>query len=102
MDSTGDARQAVTDLRQALQGSGLAGDLAVSAQAQVSEMDAALGGARPDRPRVARALERLTRLLTATGSLATAGAAPIGPLQALAGWLGSACEPVNLLWTGKP
>jgi len=42
----------------------------------------------PDKPRTAGVLGRLIRLLTSAGSLATAGTALIGPLQALVSWLG--------------
>jgi len=42
-------------------------------------------------------LERLTRLLAAAGSLATSGAALLGPLHALAGWLGALGGPILAL-----
>ena len=92
--TTEHARQALSDLHQALQASDLAGDTAVTVQAQMGEMDAALSTTQPDRSRFARALDRIIRLLTATGSLATAGAALVGPLQVLTNWLGAAGEPL--------
>jgi hypothetical protein len=52
-------------------------------------MDAAMRDASPDRSRFAAALNRLTRLLTATGSLASAGTALAGPLHTLATWVGA-------------
>jgi hypothetical protein len=91
---TGHIPGALDDLRRALPAAGLAASTATAAHAQVAEMDAALSGAHPDRARFARALEQLTRLLTAAGSLATAGMALISPLHALASWLGTAGEPV--------
>jgi hypothetical protein len=60
-------------------------------------MDAALQAEQPDRPRFARVLERLTRLLAAAGSLASSGAALIGPLHALADWLGALGGPILAL-----
>jgi hypothetical protein len=60
-------------------------------------MDEALRTGRPDKPRFAGALERLTRLLAAAGSLASGGAALIGPLHALAGWLGALGGPILAL-----
>jgi len=42
----------------------------------------------PPRAAAAGALERLTRTLKSAGALASAGAALIGPLQAIGRWLG--------------
>jgi hypothetical protein len=83
-----EAGRAVRDLRDALAGLPLDGTTAAAARAQVAEIDAAVRGPTPDKPRTASTLGRLIRLLTDAGSLATAGAALVGPLQALAGWLG--------------
>jgi hypothetical protein len=95
--STEDARRALGELRRAVTATGLGGDTAVDADAHVAEMDAALQAGQPDKPRFARALERLTRLLSAAGSLATSGAALLGPLHALAGWLGALGGPILAL-----
>jgi hypothetical protein len=92
--TTEDARRALGDLRHAVTATGLGEATAADAHANVAEMDAALQAGQPDRPRFARALERLTRLLSAAGSLATSGAALIGPLHALAGWLGALGGPI--------
>ena len=92
--TTEDARRALGDLRHAVTATGLGEAAAADAHAQVAEMDAALQAGQPDRPRFARALERLTRLLSAAGSLATSGAALLGPLHALAGWLGALGGPI--------
>ena len=83
-----DARRAVRDLRDALAGLPLGGTTAAEARAQVAEIDAAVHAPDPDKPRTAGVLGRLIRLLTSAGSLATAGTALIGPLQALVSWLG--------------
>jgi len=44
---------------------------------------------QPDKHRAVGPLKRLVKLLADAGSLATAGAALLGPLQTLAGWLGA-------------
>jgi hypothetical protein len=88
------ASQAIGDLRHALAAAALDGTTAAKAHAQMTELEAAIRPTRPDRSRFARALERLTRLLSAAGSLSTAGAALIGPLQTLAVWLGALGEPI--------
>jgi hypothetical protein len=95
--TTEDARQALGELRLGVTTAGLAGHTAADAHAQVAEMDAALRPGQPDKPRFARALERLTRLLAAAGSLATSGAALLAPLHALAGWLGALGGPILAL-----
>ena len=95
--TTEDARRVLTDLRGAVTTAGLGRDTAADAHAHVAEMDAALHAGQPDKPRFARALERLTQLLAAAGSLASGGAALLGPLHALAGWLGAMGGPIITL-----
>jgi hypothetical protein len=95
--TTEDARRALGELRHGVTAAGLGGDTASDAHAHVAEMDEALQAGQPDKPRFARALERLTRLLSAAGSLATSGAALLGPLHALAGWLGALGGPILAL-----
>ena len=95
--TTEDARRALADLRGAVTAAGLGTDNAAGAHTHVAEMDAALQAGQPDKPRFARALERLTRLLAAAGSLASSGAALLGPLHALAGWLGALGGPILAL-----
>jgi hypothetical protein len=92
-----DARQALGDLRHAVGSAGLGEATAAEAHADVAEMDEVLRAERPDKRRFAGALERLTRLLSAAGSLATSGAALLGPLHALAGWLGALGGPILAL-----
>jgi hypothetical protein len=84
-----DARRAVRDLRDALAGAVLNDATAAQARAQVAEIDAAVHAPEPDKRRAVGPLKRLVELLGDAGSLATAGAALIGPLQTLAGWLGA-------------
>ena len=92
-----DARRALGDVRHAVTAAGLDQATAAAAHTQVAEMDETLRAERPDKSRFARALERLTRLLSAAGSLVTSGAALLGPLHALAGWLGALGGPVLAL-----
>jgi hypothetical protein len=87
--TTEQARQALHDLRDALSSAPLDQGTAAAARAEVTEMDAAMRDASPDRSRFAAALNRLTRLLTAAGSLASAGTALAGPLHTLATWVGA-------------
>jgi hypothetical protein len=95
--TTEDARRALGDLRHAVTAVGLDQATAAAAHTQVAEMDEVVRAERPDKPRFAGALERLTRLLGAAGSLATSGAALLGPLHALAGWLGALGGPILAL-----
>jgi hypothetical protein len=84
-----EAWRAVGELREALTSVPLARHPAAEARAQVAELDAAVRAPRPDKGRAADVLRRLTELLARAGSLTTAGAALIGPLQTLACWLGA-------------
>jgi hypothetical protein len=84
-----DARRAVHQLRDALAGAPLDDATAAEARARVAEIDLAVHAPEPDKERAAGPLKRLVKLLTDAGSLATASAALIGPLQTLAGWLGA-------------
>src|SRR5260370_34267575 len=82
-----DARRAICDLRDALASAALGGATAAQARVHVAEIDAAVHAPEPDKRRAAGPLKRLVELLADAGSLATAGAAPIGPPQA------PACRP---------
>jgi len=84
-----DARRAVHDLRNALAGAALDDATVAEARARLAEIDAAVHAPEPDKRRAAGPLKRLVKLLADAGSLATAGAALIGPLQTLASWLGA-------------
>jgi hypothetical protein len=92
--TSADARQAVQDLRSGLAITQLDKAVAADVQAQVEEINANIQAPHGDPSRVARCLERLTRLLVAAGSLATAGVALIRPLRTLAHWLGQLGEPI--------
>jgi hypothetical protein len=94
------ARRAVGELRSALATVALDQPAAAEARDHVAKIEAAMQAPQPNKSRVAKVLERLTRLLDAAVSLATASAAIIGPLQALAGWLGHLGVPILGLLPG--
>ena len=88
------AREAARELQGTLATAPLGRRVRTQARARAAEIDAALRTARPDKSRIAGLLERLTSLLAAAGSLTAAGAALVGPLHALATWLGVLGAPV--------
>lgn len=94
------ARRAVRELRSALGTAALDRSAVVKTRAQVAEIDTAIHAPQPDKSRVADMLKRLTKLLVAAGSLTTASAAIIGPLQTLASWLGALGAPIMRLLPG--
>ena len=98
--TTEDVRRTLACLRQAVTAASLDQAAQAGAQAELAEMDDAIRAERPDGHRFAGALERLTRMLAAAGSLTTAGAALTGPLHAMATWLGTIGEPVLHLLAG--
>lgn len=81
-------RAAVRDLRSVLGSLGLDARSSRTAAGELDAIEREVGADHPDQPRAASALERLTRLLGRAGALATAGAALVTPLKALATWLG--------------
>jgi hypothetical protein len=83
-----DALLAVGRLRAALDGLKLPPDQRVSAARTIDELEAELRRTQPDREKVAGGLQRLTSLLKAAGSIAASGAALLGPIGTIAGWLG--------------
>ena len=94
------ARRAARELRSALAGAALDRSAARTARVQVTKIDAAVHAPQPDKPRIARPLQQLTRLLAAAGSLIIPGAALIGPLHTLASWLGELGVPILRLLPG--
>jgi len=96
--SSTDALVAARRLRAAL-----ADDREPASRAAVRDLDeieSALASPRPDRERIARRLESLTRTLKAGGALASAGAALVGPIGVVAGFLGPLGEAVTKLLQG--
>jgi len=94
------ARHAVRELRSALAAVKLDQFAAAKTRTQITEIDTAMDVPQPDKSRVADMLKRLTGLLVASGSLTTAAAAIIGPLQTLASWLGTLGAPILHLLPG--
>ena len=88
------ARRAVSELRSALITVALDQPTAAKAHAHIADIEAAMHAPQPNKSRVAKMLQRLTQLLVTAGSLTTASAAIIGPLQTLAGWLGQLGAPI--------
>lgn len=84
-----DAWRAVRELREALTSVALDESRTAETRAQIAEIDAAVHAPQPDKRRAAGPLRRLTELLASAGSLTSASAALIGPLQTLATWLGA-------------
>lgn len=89
-----EARQAVRELWDGLTTTTLDESRAAEARAQLAEIDAAMQAPEPDRSRVEPFLRRLTGLLKAAGSLATATSSLIVPLHTLASWLGTLGGPI--------
>ena len=93
------ARRAVRELWDGLTTTTLDESTAVEARAQLAEIDAAMQAPEPDRSRVEPFLKRLTQLLKAAGSLATASSSLIVPLHTLASWLGTLGGPILQMLT---
>jgi hypothetical protein len=83
-----DPAQALAALRAAVEATPLPPHVAAAAKHDLDAASAALDAAEPDKAAAAGALERLTGTLKSAGALASAGAALIGPLQAIGRWLG--------------
>ena len=88
------ARRAVRELWDGLTTTTLDESTAAEARAHLAEIDAAMQAPEPDRSRVEPFLNRLTQLLKAAGSLATASSSLIPPLHTLASWLGTLGGPI--------
>jgi len=82
------ARNAVRDLRRAVDTAQLDQETAEAAKAQVVQIDVEMRKERPDPTTVESRLSKLTALLKSAGSLAAAGATIVGPIQTLVTWLG--------------
>jgi hypothetical protein len=88
------ALQAVADLRAGVTATRLDPAPSAAVETELREIEAGLRQPEPDRTRIAPRLERLTRILLAAGSLASAGSALVGPLGTLAHWLGALGAPI--------
>jgi len=86
-------------LRRALAAVKLDPDVEESARGFLAVTDQELRQPHPDPRKVARPLERLTRLLKGAGAIAAAGAPLIVPLQCIASWLGISGQAILHLLT---
>jgi hypothetical protein len=89
-----DLRKLVQDLRLEIGRLQIPGGLAAEALAAVDDLGSQLGGPAPDRASVASRLERLTRILSSAGALVGTGNILVGPLTAVASWLGQLGQPI--------
>jgi hypothetical protein len=83
-----DALVATDALRAELARLGLAPDARRAAEDDLDEVERELRRPEPDRERIAGRLESLTEVLSSAGALAAAGTALLGPIGAIAGFLG--------------
>ena len=88
------ALQALADLRAGVKATRLEPVSAVAVETELRDIEAGLRQPEPDRTRIAPRLERLTRILLAAGTLASAGSALVAPLGVLARWLGELGGPI--------
>ncbi|WP_395293475.1 hypothetical protein ACF9IK_07620 [Kitasatospora hibisci] len=95
-----DVRSLVGDLRAAVEQAQLPPAVAPGVRAELDSLDTEVNRPEPDREAVAGRLTRITRMLSTAGDLAAAGAGLIGPISALAGWLGALGRPIMHLLGG--
>jgi hypothetical protein len=91
-----DVQRALRDLGPAVDGVSLPAHARARTQAQVRQVQAEMARPRPDRRRVAEHLTSLASVLASVGAVGTAVSGLLGPLGALAHWLGDAA-PLALL-----
>ncbi|MFD0276991.1 hypothetical protein ACFVHB_24220 [Kitasatospora sp. NPDC127111] len=84
-----DVRTLVGELRSAVDQAQLPPAVAPEVKAELDSLDAEVARPEPDREVVAGRLNRITHLLKSAGALVAAGTGLLGPLSALAGWVGS-------------
>jgi hypothetical protein len=88
------AWQAYAELRAGVRATRLDPATSVAADKELGEVESGLHQPEPDRARIAPRLERLTRILLAAGSLASAGSALVAPIRLLAHFLGALGAPI--------
>ena len=82
------ALEATADLRAALARAELVPEDNRAAERELDDVEEELRKPDPDKQRVAARLESFTAILKSAGALAVAGAALVGPIGVLAGFLG--------------
>src|SRR5262249_30210080 len=90
-------RPELAKLRRALSALDLDPGVEASARQLLTTADYELGQQRPDPSKIARPLERMTKLLKNAGVLAAAGAELISPIQHIAAFLGTAGQAIMQL-----
>ncbi|MFJ3789912.1 hypothetical protein [Kitasatospora sp. NPDC090091] len=95
-----DVRGLVGDLRTAVEQAQLPPAVAPEVRAELDSLDTEVNRPEPNREVVAGRLTRITRMLTTAGALAAAGTRLVGPISALAGWLGTLGQPILHLLGG--
>ncbi|MGW6194800.1 hypothetical protein ACWF0M_01510 [Kribbella sp. NPDC055110] len=88
------ALQALTELRAGVQATRLEPAHSAAAESELRDIETSFRQPEPDRTRIAPRLERLTRILLATGSLASASSAIVRSIGTLAHWLGALGAPI--------
>ncbi|MFB7470825.1 hypothetical protein [Kitasatospora sp. NPDC056184] len=89
-----DVRELVGELRAAVDRAPLPPAVAPEVRSEIEALDTEVARPEPDREAVAGRLTRVTHLLTSAGALVAAGTGLIGPISALAGWLGTLGRPI--------
>ncbi|WP_380282355.1 hypothetical protein [Kitasatospora purpeofusca] len=89
-----DVRELVGELRAAVDRAPLPPAVAPEVRSELDALDTEVARPEPDREAVAGRLTRVTHLLSSAGALVAAGTGLIGPLSALAGWLGTLGGPI--------
>ncbi|KND24444.1 hypothetical protein IQ64_47385 [Streptomyces stelliscabiei] len=89
-----EVRDLVRELRASIERTALPSAIEPEVRVELDSLDEEVAEPEPDREAVAARLGRITRLLTSAGALVTAGTGLIGPLGALAGWLGALGQPI--------
>ncbi|MFF8772998.1 hypothetical protein [Kitasatospora sp. NPDC015120] len=89
-----DVRELLGELRAAVERAPLPGAVAPEVRSELDALDTEAARPEPDREEVASRLGRVTRLLSSAGALVAAGTGLIGPISALAGWLGTLGGPI--------
>lgn len=89
-----DVWEQVRQLRRAVEHAGLPPAMAEQARAHLEQTEVEMRRDPQSKPAVSDRLTRLAQVLGSAGALATAGGAFLGPLGALAGWLGGLGKPI--------
>ena len=95
-----DASQQLDRLRQLVERLPMHPSVVAAARQELHRIGAELAAPQPDRAAVGDSVERFAKLAQSAGALAGAGQAMLGPLSALAHWLGDRGQPILELLAG--